>query len=153
MPRATSKAELVAEIARERRKLEELLASIPNDRKLEEVADAVTPRRPVVEEHGLHLPPPQAVALDGVGAPGVEGRGPAEGVRRQGGEGARVQQGLPQGKEYGFSHLFVIITYYIYMLVWDYCHCDRNPIYNRWQYIDDGGLDRGRPFRLVLQLE
>ena len=42
MPRATSKAELLAEIARERRKLEELLASIPNDRKLEEVADGLT---------------------------------------------------------------------------------------------------------------
>jgi len=39
MARATSKAELLAEIARERRKLEVLLALIPADRKLEEVAD------------------------------------------------------------------------------------------------------------------
>jgi len=38
MARATSKSQLLDEIARERRRLEELLASIPADRKVEEVA-------------------------------------------------------------------------------------------------------------------
>lgn len=42
MPRATSKSQLLDEIARERRKLDELLASIPADRKLEEVADGLS---------------------------------------------------------------------------------------------------------------
>ena len=42
MARATSKSQLLDEIARERRKLDELLASIPADRKLEEVADGLS---------------------------------------------------------------------------------------------------------------
>lgn len=42
MARATSKPELLDEIARERHKLEELLASIPGERKLEEVADGLS---------------------------------------------------------------------------------------------------------------
>ena len=42
MARATSKPQLLDEIARERRKLDVLLASIPADRKLEEVADGLS---------------------------------------------------------------------------------------------------------------
>ncbi|MFP4234662.1 MAG: ClbS/DfsB family four-helix bundle protein [Nitriliruptoraceae bacterium] len=42
MARATSKSQLLDEIARERRRLDDLLASIPADRKLEEVADGLS---------------------------------------------------------------------------------------------------------------
>lgn len=42
MVRATTKAQLLDEMTRERRKLDDLLASIPADRKLEEVADGLS---------------------------------------------------------------------------------------------------------------
>lgn len=42
MARATSKSQLLGEIAHERRKMDELLLSIPADRKLEEVADGLS---------------------------------------------------------------------------------------------------------------
>ncbi|TVR29012.1 MAG: ClbS/DfsB family four-helix bundle protein, partial [Nitriliruptor sp.] len=42
MARATSKSQLLDEIARERCKLDDLLASIPPDRKLEEVAEGLS---------------------------------------------------------------------------------------------------------------
>lgn len=42
MARATSKSELLDEIRRERRKLDELLAQIPADRKLDDVVDGLS---------------------------------------------------------------------------------------------------------------
>lgn len=42
MARATSKSQLLGEIAHERRRFDELLLSIPADRKLEDVADGLT---------------------------------------------------------------------------------------------------------------